>query len=102
VPVLKARVRELESQLQESRVKERVLDDTQEAKQLLAEAKLPTKFVSVQDLIGLTKEEKRRKIAQVQAILEAATGGSYLRESGPRGGNGGEGDLSAAIDKLTA
>jgi hypothetical protein len=100
VPVLKARVRELESQLQESRVKERVLDDTQEAKQLLAEAKLPTKFVSVQDLIGLTKEEKRRKISQVQAILEAATGGSFgNREAGARG-PAGSSDLDGAIDKL--
>ena len=101
VTTLKGRVRELESQLQESRVKERVLDDTQEAKQLLAEAKLPTKFLAVQDLIGMTKEEKRRRISQVQAVLEAATGGSYTRESGPRGGNGAN-DLDAAIDKLTA
>lgn len=100
VPALKGRVRELESQLQESRVKERILDDTQEAKAMLAEAKIPTAFLSVADLIGKTTEQKRREITRTQALVEAATGGSFNFPSGARGGGNGGGKLDKSIADL--
>jgi len=73
---LKGRVRELEAQLAESKVKERILDDTQEARKLLAEAKVPKVYLDIKDLLGLTTEQKRRQIERTLALVEAATGGS--------------------------
>lgn len=75
-----------------------IFKDTNEAEQLLVEAKLPKAVLRASDMIGLTTEEKKRKIESVQALIEEANGGRpFNPASGARSG-GGKGSLKSAVE----
>lgn len=67
-------IKAVKAELREAKTELQVIRDKDMASKLLSEAGVPSKFLSIGDLIGMDESQMKRQIERTKAIIEAASG----------------------------